>query len=97
MPCVRAVATKRARPALASQAENAKRSRGDAEKLVEASSRVQRERARNRESIMPSRQRRADKRWVRWKASPANPKRNAAEKVKCIGVIRRLRTLTASF
>lgn len=34
---MRAVATKRARPALASQAENARRSIGDAEKLVESS------------------------------------------------------------
>lgn len=65
MPWVRAVATSRARPALASQAENASRSRGDAEKLVDVSSRVHRESARNNDSIIPSRQRRAESRWVR--------------------------------
>lgn len=61
-PWVRAVATSRARPALASQAENARRSMGAAEKLVESSWRAQRERAMKRESIMPSKQRRAERR-----------------------------------
>ena len=36
MPCVRAVATRRASPALASQAEKASRIIGEAEKLVES-------------------------------------------------------------
>lgn len=65
MPCVRAVATSKARPALASQAENASKSIGEAEKFVVFSCKVHRERARNRESIMPSKQRRAERRWVR--------------------------------
>lgn len=59
------MATRRARPALASQAEKANRIIGEAEKLVESSCRVQRERAMNRDNIIPSRQRRAERRWVR--------------------------------
>lgn len=50
---------------LASQAENASRSRGDTERLAESSCRAHTERAINKESIMPSRQRRAERRWVR--------------------------------
>lgn len=65
MPWVRAVATSRASPALASQAEKAKRSIGAAEKLVELNSRVHRERATNRDSIIPSKHSRAESRWVR--------------------------------
>lgn len=65
MPCVRAVATSRARPALASQAENARRKTGRAEKLVEPNCMVHRDRAMNRDNIIPSRQSRADSRWVR--------------------------------
>lgn len=56
------MATKRASPALASQAEKASRSIGDAEKLVESSWRAQRERATKSESIIPSRQSRAERR-----------------------------------
>lgn len=41
-----------------------------------------------RESIMPSKHRRADKRWVRLNARPANPKRKAEEKAKWVGVIK---------
>lgn len=37
MPCVRAVATRRARPALASQAEKARRIIGEDAKFVESS------------------------------------------------------------
>lgn len=59
------MATSRASPVLASQAENARRKTGKAEKLVELNCIDQRERAINRESIMPSKQRRADRRWVR--------------------------------
>jgi len=65
VPWVRAVATSRASPALASQAENASRSIGEAEKWVVLSCRAHRERAMNRESIIPSKHRRAERRWVR--------------------------------
>ena len=85
---MRAVATRRARPALASQAEKARSSIGETEKLVVFSSKVHRDRARNRDNIIPSRQRRADRRCIRWNARPANPSKKAVEKVKCTGVIR---------
>lgn len=62
---MRAVATSNANPALASQAENAKRSMGAVEKFVAPSCKVQRERAINRDNIMPSKHSRADRRWVR--------------------------------
>lgn len=84
---MRAVATKRARPVLASQAENARSSRGEAERFVEFSSRAHMESPRNKDSIIPSRHNKADKRWVRWKVSPANPSMNAIEKEKFVGVI----------
>lgn len=48
-----------------------------------------------RESIIPSKHRRAERRWVRWNAKPARPRRKVDEKAKCAGVIRRLRGLTA--
>lgn len=76
------MATNRARPALASQAENARRSIGEAEKLVESSCNAHKERARNRESIMPSRHKRAERRWVRWNAKPVRPNIKADEKAK---------------
>lgn len=82
------MATSRASPALASQAEKASKRIGEEEKLVAFSSRVQRESARNRESIIPSKQRRADRRCIRWNARPASPSKKAVEKVKCTGVIR---------
>lgn len=84
---MRAVATRRARPTLASQAENASRSIGVAEELVESSCRAHKERAMNRESIMPSKQRRAERRWVRWNARPDRLKMKVDEKVKWMGVI----------
>jgi len=59
------VATNNAKPALASQAEKARRSIGEAEKLVESSCSVQIERAMKRESIIASKHRRAERRWVR--------------------------------
>lgn len=62
---MRAVATSNARPALASHAEKASRIIGEAEKFVESSWSVHRERAMNRESIIPSRQRSAERRCVR--------------------------------
>lgn len=79
---MREVATSKASPALASQAENARRSMGDAEKLVESSCRAHRERAMNSESIIPSRHRRAERRWVRWNARPVRPNRKDDEKAK---------------
>lgn len=82
MPWVRAVATSRASPALASQAENANRSIGEAEKLVVPSCKAHRERAINKESIIPSKHKRADRRWVRLKARPVSPNMKADEKVK---------------
>jgi len=65
VPWVRAVATSRPSPALASQAEKARRSIAEPEKLVVESCMVHRERAINKESIIPSRQRSAERRWVR--------------------------------
>lgn len=65
MPWVRAVATRRAKPALASQAENARSSTGVAAKLVALSCSDHNDRARNKESIMPSKQSSAERRWVR--------------------------------
>lgn len=59
------MATSRASPALASQAEKASKSIGEAEKLVESSWRVQTESAMKRESIIASKHRRAERRWVR--------------------------------
>lgn len=82
------VATSSASPALASQAENASRSIGEAEKLVEFSCMVHKDKARNRDNIIPSKQRRADKRWARWNVRPARPSKKAVEKVNCVGVIR---------
>lgn len=88
MPWVRAVATRRARPALASQAENARRSIGAAEYAVVSSWRDQMDRAINRDNIMPSRHSRAESRCVRWNANPISPRMNAELKLKCTGVIR---------
>lgn len=58
------------------------------EKLVEFSCRDQRERAMNRESIIPSRQSKAERRWVRWSVRPVRPSINAEESAKWVGVIR---------
>lgn len=59
------MATRRESPALASQAENASSSMGAAEKFVESICRIQSDSEMNSESIIPSRQRRADKRCIR--------------------------------
>lgn len=40
------------------------------------------DKAMNRDSIMPSRHSRAERRWVRWKARPISPRIKADEKVK---------------
>ena len=40
------------------------------------------ERAMKRDNIIPSKQRSADKRWVRWNVRPVSPSKNAEEKVK---------------
>lgn len=82
VPWVRAVATRRPRPALASHAEKASRIIGAVVKLVESSCRVHRERAMKSDSIMPSKHKRADRRWWRWRAKPVRPRVNAAEKAK---------------
>lgn len=85
---MRAVATNKANPALASQAENVSSRIGAEEKAVISSCSIQSASAINSDSIMPSKQRRADRRWVRWKAKPIRPSVNAEEKVKYRGVIR---------
>lgn len=59
------MATSRARPALASQAEKASSRIGAAEKAVDSSCNIHRARAINRDSIMPSKHNRAESRWVR--------------------------------
>ena len=45
----------------------------------------------NRDSIMPSKHNRAERRWVRWNARPISPRMKAEEKVKWAGVIGQLR------
>lgn len=64
-PWVRAVATSRARPELASQAEKARSSMGTVAMLMVLSCRAHKEVARNSDSIMLSRHNRAERRWVR--------------------------------
>lgn len=59
------MATSRESPALASQAENANSNMGAAEKFVESICRIQSDSEINSDSIIPSRQRRADKRCIR--------------------------------
>lgn len=82
------MATSRASPVLASQAENARSSNGAAENAVAPSCRDHRARAINKESIIPSRHNSAERRWVRWKARPVKPSKNAEVKLRCTGVIR---------
>ena len=41
----------------------------------------------NSDSIIPSKHRRAERRWVRWNARPISPRIKADEKVKWAGVI----------
>lgn len=91
------VATRRASPALASHTERVKRRIGVVAVIVAFSSRVQRERPRNRESIIASRQSRADRRCVRLNASPNSPVRKAIVKAEWVVTIRQLWTLTTSF
>ena len=94
---MRAVATSNARPALASQAEKASRIIGATENPRDPSCKVHNEKAINRESIIPSKHRRAESKWVRWNVSPMRPNTNVEEKAKCVGVIRLLWSLTTSF
>ena len=49
---------------------------------MESNCRAHKERAMNKDSIMPSRQRRAERRWVRWNAKPIKPRMKADEKAK---------------
>jgi len=79
---VRDVATSKAKPALASQAEKASKSMGEAEKLVESNCRTQIERAIKSESIIASKHKRAERRWVRWNARPTKPNIKVEEKAK---------------
>lgn len=64
---------------------------GAEENVVDSSCSAHRARARKRDSIIPSRQSRADRRWVRWNARPVSPRVNAEVKLKYTGVIRGLR------
>lgn len=82
------MATIRARPTPASQAENARRSIGADEKLAEDSCRDHRERAMKSDNIIPSKHKRAERRWVRWKARPESPRRKVDEKANWAWVIR---------
>lgn len=82
------MATRSARPALASQAEKVSKSIGAVEKLTDSNCSVHRANPINKDSIIPSKHKRAESRWVRWKASPISPKANAEVKLKCRGVIR---------
>lgn len=59
------MATRRARPALASQAEKANSSIGAVENIVDSNCRAQRASAINRDSIIPSKHSNAESRWVR--------------------------------
>lgn len=59
---MRAVATKRARPALASQAEKASSSIGAAENMVDSNCMAQRASAINKDNIIPSKQSSAESR-----------------------------------
>lgn len=90
MPWVRAVATRRANPALASHAEKARSIMGAGVKFVAPICKDQSDKAINNDSIMPSRHKSAERRWVRWNATPERPKINAVVKLKCVGVIRGL-------
>lgn len=85
---MRAVATKSAKPVLASQAEKASSSIGAVENPVDSNCNAHRASAMNRDSIIPSKHSSAESRWVRWNASPIRPKMNAELKLKCTGVIR---------
>lgn len=88
------MATRRASPALASQAEKASNIIGAGVKFVTPICKDHTERAIKSESIIPSKQRRADNKWVRWNATPIRPRMNAVVKLKCVGVIRGLWSFT---
>lgn len=65
MPCVRIVAIKSAKPVPASQAEKVMRIIGAVENVVASVLNNHREKAMNKDSIIPSRQRRADSKCLR--------------------------------
>ena len=94
---MRAVATKSARPVLASQAEKASSNMGVAENPVDSNCKAHRASAINRDNIIPSKHRSAERRWVRWNVSPISPNKKAELKLKCVGVIRGSWGLTAIF
>lgn len=62
---MRAVATSSAKPVLASQAEKARSSIGAVENPVDSNCSAHRASAINRDSIIPSKHRSADSKWVR--------------------------------
>ena len=91
------MATRRANPVLASQTEKAKRIRGLEDELSESSVNVHAVRPMKRDSIIPSRHSKADRRCVRVKASPAKPIIKADEKINWVGDTGLLQILTVSF
>ena len=82
MPCVRAVATSKPNPTLASQAEKASRIIGVVVAFEESNCKAQRESVTKSDSIMPSRHRSAERRWRRWRAKPVSPRANAVDRAK---------------
>lgn len=82
---------------LASQAENASRSIGIIARLQKSMCKAHMEKARNSESIIPSRHRRVERKWSRFSISPARLREKVVEKTKWMGFTRRLWTLTTSF
>lgn len=91
------MATNKANPALASQTERVRRRIGVAARVVAFVWIVHRERPKNSESIIASRQSRAERRWTRLNARPRSPVRKATEKAEWVAAIRQLWTLTTSF
>lgn len=94
---MRVVATRSARPALASQTDSVRRRIGAAAEMAVFSWSIQRERPKNNESIIASRQSRAERRCVRLKAKPKSPVRKAIVKAEWVVAIGQLWTLTTSF
>jgi len=86
------VATRRAKPVLASHAERARRNIGVERCAVAPSWRAHRVRPINNDNIIPSKQIRADRRRVRWRVKPTSARRKADEKARCVEVIKQLWT-----
>lgn len=88
------VATIKASPVAASQAEKVSISIGIMENENDKVEVGQMHRPTYIDNIVPSRHSRADRRWERFKASPVNPKIKAEQKLKWISVIELLWGLT---